>query len=148
MANCDVTNRRLWLKWGIISRVGLIPKQGRRFCWCKCPRVMKFKTRKRQEEDEAEHTWSMSQIVFKWKAFCFFFSPSPSYLIVLGVWITPLWQINGFVFRSNKAQGVLLTNYRDVTPGLKSESLGSHGGVFIFCKVELLFAVSIAKVRL
>lgn len=41
-----------------------------------------------------------------------------------------------------------LTNYRDVTPGLKSKTLQSHRGVFIFCKFELLFAVIIAKGRL
>lgn len=49
--------------------------------------------------------------------------------------------------RSNKAQGVLLINYRDITPGLKRESSQSCRGVFIFCPVKLLRALSIAKVR-
>lgn len=64
-----------------------------------------------------------------------------SYLIFHVAGIAPLWQLNGFVFRSNKAQGVLLTNYWDGTPGLKSDSLRSHRGGFISRKVELLFAI-------
>lgn len=62
--------------------------------------------------------------------------------------IAPRWQINGCAFRYNTTQGVWLTDYRAVTPGLKRQSLGSHGRGFIFQEVELLFAVCIAKVRL